>query len=52
MKILLLEDDTVLASILEDYLLEEAYAVVQTYSMKKALTLAEEDKFEIGRAHV
>ena len=47
MKILLLEDDTVLASILEDYLLEEAYAVVQTYSMKKALTLAEEDKFDL-----
>ena len=46
MKILLLEDDTALASILVDYL-EDEYEVVQTYSMKKALTLSEEGKFEL-----
>jgi len=46
MKILLLEDDTALASILVDYL-EESYEVVQTYSMKKALALSEEQKFEL-----
>jgi len=46
MKILLLEDDTALASILVDYL-EDEYRVVQTYSMKKALTLAEDEKFDL-----
>ena len=35
MKILLLEDDTVLANILVDYL-EENYVVTHTYSMKKS----------------
>jgi len=46
MKILLLEDDTVLANILTDYL-EESYKVVQTYSMKKAMSLSEEQKFDL-----
>ncbi|MDF1874254.1 response regulator transcription factor [Sulfurimonas sp. SAG-AH-194-I05] len=46
MKILLLEDDTVLADILVDFL-EEDYEVVHTYSMKKALTLSEENTFEL-----
>ncbi len=46
MKILLLEDDTALASILVDFL-EDNYEVVQTYSMKKALTLSEEQKFNL-----
>ena len=46
MKILLLEDDTALASILVDYL-EDEYEVVQTYSMKKALALSEEGKFDL-----
>ncbi|WP_457743312.1 response regulator transcription factor [Sulfurimonas sp.] len=46
MKILLLEDDTALANILVDFL-EDEYEVVQTYSMKKALTLAEEDSFDL-----
>ena len=46
MKILLLEDDTVLASILVEYL-EENFHVVQTYSMQKALLLAEEEKFDL-----
>lgn len=46
MKILLLEDDTALASILVDYL-EDEYTVVQTYSMKKALSLSEELKFDL-----
>ena len=46
MKILLLEDDTALASILVDYL-EDDYEVEQTYSMKKALSLAEEFKFDL-----
>ena len=46
MKILLLEDDTALASILVDFL-EDNYEVVQTYSMKKALTLSEEQKFDL-----
>ena len=46
MKILLLEDDTALANILVDYL-EEEYEVVQTYSMKKALSLSEEEKFDL-----
>ena len=46
MKILLLEDDTALANILVDYL-EDEYAVVQTYSMKKAMELSEEEKFDL-----
>ena len=46
MKILLLEDDTVLANILVDFL-EESHKVVQTYSMKKAQKLAEEIEFDL-----
>jgi len=46
MKILLLEDDISLASILVDHL-EDDYEVVQTYSMKKALSLSEEQKFDL-----
>ena len=46
MKILLLEDDTALASILVDYL-EDEYEVVQTYSMKQALSLSEDGKFDL-----
>ena len=46
MKILLLEDDTALASILVDYL-EDDYEVDQTYSMKKALSLSEEGRYDL-----
>lgn len=46
MKILLLEDDTVLANILVDYL-DEEYEVTHTYSMKEALRLAENSKFDL-----
>jgi len=46
MKILLLEDDTVLANILLDFL-EESYEVVQTYSVKEALKLAEDNSFDL-----
>jgi len=46
MQILLLEDDTVLADILIDYL-QESYDVIHTYSMNKALTLAEETNFDL-----
>ena len=46
MKILLLEDDTVLADILLDYLNED-YTVMHTYSMKKALTLSEETSYDL-----
>ncbi len=46
MKILLLEDDTVLADILVDFLQEE-YEVVHTYSMKKALSLSEVNSFDL-----
>ena len=46
MKILLLEDDTVLADILVDFLQEE-YSVTHTYSMKKALTLSEENRYDL-----
>ena len=46
MKILLLEDDTVLADILVDYLQEE-HSVTHTYSMKKALELSEENKYDL-----
>jgi two-component system OmpR family response regulator len=45
-KILLLEDDTVLADILVDYL-QEDYEVSHTYSMKKALVLSEEQSFDL-----
>jgi len=46
MKILLLEDDIALASILVDFL-HDNYEVVQTYSMKKALELSEEHRFDL-----
>ena len=46
MKILLLEDDTVLADILVDYL-EESYSVTHTFSMKKALSLSEENSYDL-----
>jgi len=46
MKILLLEDDTALANILVDFL-EDEYEVIQTYSMKKALQIAEEERFDL-----
>jgi len=46
MTILLLEDDTVLADILIDFL-EESYTVTHTYSMKKALALCEERQFDL-----
>ena len=46
MKILLLEDDTVLSDILVDYLNED-YEVTHTYSMKKALLLSEESSFDL-----
>ena len=46
MKILLLEDDTVLADILSDFL-QESFAVTHTYSMREALSLADEKKFDL-----
>jgi len=46
MKILLLEDDTVLANILVDFLQEE-YEITHTYSAKRALELSEESSFDI-----
>ncbi|WP_373001598.1 response regulator transcription factor [Sulfurimonas sp.] len=46
MKILLLEDDTVLADILVDFLQEE-YSVTHTYSMKKALVLSEKINYDL-----
>ena len=46
MKILLLEDDTVLADILVDFLQEE-YSVTHTYSMKKALALSEKIDYDL-----
>jgi len=46
MQILLLEDDTVLANILVDYL-RESYEITHTYSMNKALTLAEDNSFDL-----
>jgi len=45
MKVLLLEDDTVLADILIDFL-QEDYNVSHTFSMKEALKLAEETHFD------
>lgn len=46
MKILLLEDDTVLADILVDFL-SEKYEVIHTYSMKEALRLSEADNYDL-----
>jgi len=46
MKILLLEDDTALANILVDFL-EDSYEVQHTYSMKKALQMSEDEKFDL-----
>ncbi len=46
MKILLLEDDTVLADILVDFL-QETYEVTHTYSIKKALVLSEKSSFDL-----
>ncbi|MDD2906501.1 MAG: response regulator transcription factor [Sulfurimonas sp.] len=46
MHILFLEDDTVLASILIDFL-RERYEVTHTYSMKEALRLSEECTFDL-----
>jgi DNA-binding response OmpR family regulator len=47
MKILLLEDDTVLADILVDFLQEEYSVIHHTYSMKKALALSEENSYDL-----
>ena len=46
MKILLLEDDTVLVDILLDFL-QESYSVTHTYSMKEALSLSEENSYDL-----
>ncbi len=46
MNILLLEDDTVLSSILVDYL-SESYTLTHTYSMRQALELTEEQQFDL-----
>lgn len=46
MNILLLEDDTVLANVLVDFL-EEEHSVTQTYSMQKARSLSEEKHFDL-----
>ena len=46
MKILLLEDDAVLADIIIDYL-QDLYEVVHTYSMKEALRLSEKGSFDL-----
>jgi len=46
MKILLLEDDTVLSNILVDFL-QENYEVTHTYSMKEALGLSEKSNFDL-----
>ena len=46
MKILLLEDDTILADILVDYL-QESDDVTHTYSMVQALSLADVKKFDL-----
>ena len=46
MKILLLEDDTVLANILVDFL-EESYSVTHTFSMKEALDLSERSSYDL-----
>lgn len=46
MNILLLEDDTVLADILLDFL-REKYKVTHTYSVKDALHLSEENSYDL-----
>jgi len=46
MKILLLEDDIALANILVDFL-QDDNEVTQTYSMKKALRLSEESRYDL-----
>lgn len=46
MNILLLEDDTVLADILLDFL-NEKYELTHTYSMKEALRLSEENSYDL-----
>ena len=46
MKILLLEDDTVLADILLDFL-QESYDVTHTYSVQEALFLSEEHSYDL-----
>jgi len=46
MKILLLEDDIALANILVDFL-HDNHEVTQTYSMQKALTLGEENSYDL-----
>lgn len=46
MKILLLEDDTVLSNILVEYL-EECYEVSHTYSMQQAQELSEREHFDV-----
>lgn len=46
MKILLLEDDTVLANILVDFL-QETYEVSHSYSMQEARLLSENSKFDL-----
>ena len=46
MHILLLEDDTVLADILKDYL-QEQYEVTHTYSMKEALELCDKNRYDL-----
>ncbi len=46
MKILLLEDDTVLANILVDFLSED-YEVKHTYSMKEAFRLSEKNSYDL-----
>lgn len=46
MNILLLEDDTVLADILLDFL-REKYEVTHTYSMKEAMHLSEENSYDL-----
>ena len=46
MNILLLEDDTVLADILFDYL-KQGYTVTHTYSMKEALRLCDKNSYDL-----
>lgn len=46
MKILLLEDDPVLSDIITDFL-EESYAVDYAHSSKKALALAEKNRYDL-----
>ncbi len=46
MKILLLEDDTVLSNILIDFL-QESYSVVHAYTMKEAFSLSEENSYDL-----